>query len=76
LLPNAFLVPEWRNWQTRETQNRRSAIPVSFEIVRKRLSQKEIRQNPSDAGFRAVLPVLKWVLTKVVTTIRPPVVFG
>jgi Phage integrase family len=62
-------VPEWRNWQTRETQNRRSAIPVRFEIVRKRLSQKEIRQNPSDAEFGAVAPVLNQFFTKLVTTL-------
>ena len=42
-------VPEWRNWQTRETQNRDSASPVRFEILRKSLSQKEIHRSPSEA---------------------------
>jgi hypothetical protein len=60
--------PEWRNWQTRETQNPNSAILVRFEILRKRLSQNEIRRSPSDGEFGEIVPVLKWFLTNLVTT--------
>jgi hypothetical protein len=63
-----FPGPEWRNWQTRETQNRLSAIPVHFEILRKSLSQKEIRRSRSDAELNGVAAVLKWFLTNSVTT--------
>jgi hypothetical protein len=60
--------------ETCETQNRHSAIPARFEIVRKRMSPKEIRRNQSHAEFSRAVASLKWFLTKLVTTSAPTII--